>query len=161
MTDAMLEARTQRDHVVRDHRELLPLFERWSPKRAILFRTDTPFRKITAPLIAPNGINDERIEFLADGQLVVVDGIHPDTRAPYRWFGGVPWDIARDQLPYLHPHEAQQLVEDIVKILIGEFRLHGDVSTRIGPRAAGPPRRLSTGMTMVCGGGWKRARRKS
>jgi hypothetical protein len=27
-----------------------------APKRAILFPTDTPFRKITAPLIAPNGI---------------------------------------------------------------------------------------------------------
>jgi Bifunctional DNA primase/polymerase, N-terminal len=61
------------------------------PKRAIIFRTITPFRKITAPLIAPNGINDEKIELLGDGQQLVVDGIHPETKQPYRWHGGEPW----------------------------------------------------------------------
>ena len=49
------------------------------PKRAILFRTSRPFRKITALLRAPDG-GEEKIELLADGQQVVVDGIHPGHR---------------------------------------------------------------------------------
>jgi hypothetical protein len=38
-----------------------------APKRAILFRTQEPFAKIIANLVAPNG-STEKIEFLADGQ---------------------------------------------------------------------------------------------
>jgi hypothetical protein len=91
------------------------------PKRAVIFFSNTPFRKITAPLIAPNGSKDEKIELLCDGQQLVIDGIHPSTAQPYRWHGGEPWTIARDQLPYLHPHEAQQLVEDAAKILTTDF----------------------------------------
>jgi hypothetical protein len=105
-----------------------------APKRAILFRTNTPFRKITAPLIAPNGITDEKVELLADGQQVVVHGRHPHGM-DYRWHGGVPWDIAHADLPYLHEQEAHQLVEDIVKILISEFSY----------QRASPPRSIANG----------------
>src|SRR5262249_31941439 len=66
------------------------------PKRAIPFRTDEPFKKFAVNLIAPNG-NNEKIEFLADGQQVVVDGIHPETRQPYRWHGGEPGAVPRDE----------------------------------------------------------------
>ena len=67
------------------------------PKRAIVFRTSQPFNKITALLLAPNedyATPDrpvrpgQRIEFLGVGQQIVVDGIHPDTREPYRWGDG-------------------------------------------------------------------------
>jgi hypothetical protein len=88
-----------------------------APKRAILFRTNTPFRKITAPLIAPNGSNEQKLELLADGQQLVVDGTHPDTGKPYAWFGGAPWEVAHAELPYLHEHEAHKLVADVVGIL--------------------------------------------
>src|SRR5262245_17489173 len=64
------------------------------PKRAIPFRTEEPFDKIVANVIAPNG-SAERIEFLADGQQVVVAGTHPDTKQPYRWHGGEPGEIKR------------------------------------------------------------------
>jgi hypothetical protein len=103
------------------------------PKRAILFRTNDPFKKITVNLIALNG-STEKIEFLADAQQVVVDGIHPSTAQPYRWHGGVPWDIAREELPYLHEYEARQLVEDAAKILTTDF----------GYRTT-PPRSILTG----------------
>jgi hypothetical protein len=47
-----------------------------APKRAILLRTDEPFKKITLPLIAPNGgSTDQKIEILGDGQQLVVAGI--------------------------------------------------------------------------------------
>jgi hypothetical protein len=42
-----------------------------APKRAILFRTQEPFAKIVANLIAPNG-SVEKIEFLADGHRLPV-----------------------------------------------------------------------------------------
>src|SRR5262245_49064117 len=46
------------------------------PKRCIPFRTDAPFKKISANLIAPNGSTDQKIELLADGQQVVCHGVH-------------------------------------------------------------------------------------
>jgi hypothetical protein len=90
------------------------------PKRAVPFRSSEPFDKITVNLIAPNG-DEEKIEFLGDGQQVVVAGIHPDTGLPYRWFGGEPGPIAREELPYIREAEAQKLVSDIVDLLIRDF----------------------------------------
>src|SRR5262249_12967909 len=62
------------------------------PKRAIPFRAAMgPFKKIVVNLIAPNAgpnAKPEKIEFLGDGQQLVVAGIHPDTHDLYRWFGG-------------------------------------------------------------------------
>jgi uncharacterized protein YoaH (UPF0181 family) len=102
-----------------------------APKRAILFRTDAPFRKITAPLISPHD-SAEKIEFLASGQQIAVHGIHPQTKQPYRWFGGEPWRIERGELPYIHEFEAQQLIVDVTHILVSEFGYR-----RSGPAANG------------------------
>jgi hypothetical protein len=88
-----------------------------APKRAIVFRTIEPFKKITVNLIAPNGSTGDKIEFMADGQQIVMDGIHPDTAQAYRWFGGVPWDIPHSDLPYIHDHEAHQLVDGVANVL--------------------------------------------
>src|SRR5262249_20344480 len=60
------------------------------PKRAILFRTDQPFKKIAAELISPNGGSGQKIELLGDGQQLVCFGKHVETRQPYRWHGGEP-----------------------------------------------------------------------
>ncbi len=90
-----------------------------APKRAIPFKTDRPFPKISAVLISPNG-NEERIEFLCDGQQVVVDGIHPDTRKPYHWHGGELGEIKHDELPTIDAEAAQQLVNYVVELLIVE-----------------------------------------
>jgi Bifunctional DNA primase/polymerase, N-terminal len=47
------------------------------PKRAMLFRTTEPFAKITVNFVSAKG---EKIEFMGDGQQIVADGIHPDTK---------------------------------------------------------------------------------
>ena len=60
-----------------------------APKRAIPFRTEVPFAKITANVVAPHG-RTEKIEFLGDGQQVVAFGIHPETKQRYNWHGGEP-----------------------------------------------------------------------
>jgi hypothetical protein len=90
------------------------------PKRAIPFHTDIPFDKVVANVVAPNGAQ-EKVEFLANGQQVVVAGIHPDTHQPYRWHGGEPGEIAREALPYIREEEAQKLVDEIVELLIRDF----------------------------------------
>jgi len=87
------------------------------PKRAIPFRTDTPFDKITLSVVAPNRDTSQKVEFLCDGQQCVVDGIHPDTNKPYVWFGKSLTDTPRDQLPCISADQAQELVDDIVTLL--------------------------------------------
>ena len=53
-----------------------------APKRAVIFRTNQPFKKRKVEFTAPNGMA-HKIEILGDGQQVVVAGIHPDTTRPY------------------------------------------------------------------------------
>ena len=91
------------------------------PKRAFLFRTDEPFKKITINFTVRDGAKAEKLELLCDGQQVVVDGIHPDTRQPYRWFGGSPDRVPRDELPYICEAEARELMERAAKLLVDEF----------------------------------------
>src|SRR5262249_24805168 len=90
------------------------------PKRAMLFRTLDTFDKIVVNFAETRG-EPEKIELLCNGQQLVADGIHPDTGKPYRWFGGTPWEISHDDLPYLSAEEAQQLVSDIVEMLCRDF----------------------------------------
>jgi hypothetical protein len=90
------------------------------PKRAIPFKTKAAFDKITVNLVAPNGDRSQKIEFLADGQQCVVDGIHPDTGKPYAWFGRSLADLPRDELPSIGGGQARELVEDIVELLVSE-----------------------------------------
>ena len=91
-----------------------------APKRAVLFRADQPFAKISRLLTAPGG-KQEKLEFLCDGQQVVVDGIHPDTPKPYDWNGCAPGKIPRQDLPYIHAEEALALIEAAVELLVRDF----------------------------------------
>jgi hypothetical protein len=125
------------DHV-REHYEesgyVLPRIGK-PPKRAIPFRTEEPFKKIAVNLIAADGSEGQKIEFLADGQQVVVAGIHPDTRKPYDWPRGQPGQIKLEDLPYIREAEAHALVETIVEILVRDFGYKRAVS-RPGKRQA-------------------------
>jgi hypothetical protein len=102
------------------------------PKRAIPFRTDEPFPKITAALTRPGfeGLG-EKLELLCDRQQVAVAGLHPGTGKPYAWFGGTPWTVPRDELPLIDAKQAGKLVADIVKLLVRE---HGYTAARISHR---------------------------
>ena len=90
------------------------------PKFATPFRTDAPFAKITITLIAPDG-SPQKIEFLGDGQQVVVAGIHPETGGQYSWHGGQLGEVEHKDLPDITAAEAQQLVDDAVKMLVEQF----------------------------------------
>jgi hypothetical protein len=99
-----------------------------APKRAILFQTDKPFRKIQASLTAPDGSTDQKIEFLGDGQQIVAFGIHPTTNKPYRWHPYRPGagdteqeGVPRDALPYIDEQEARALLNAAVELLVNEY----------------------------------------
>jgi hypothetical protein len=91
------------------------------PKRAIPFRTDKPFKKITARFRAPSG-QVHKVEVLGDGQMIVTNGVHPDTGKPYRWHGGEPGEKLRhDDLPPLTAEDATRYVRAAAEIM----RRHG------------------------------------
>jgi putative DNA primase/helicase len=108
------------------------------PKRAYPFRTEEFFKKITVKFISPDGTDtqQEKLEFLADGQQFVAFGEHPDTHQPYRWHSAAPGDIKREDLPYAREAEAQALVDEIVKMLVERF----------GYRVAAKPQRPTNGV---------------
>ena len=64
------------------------------PKRAIVCRTDAPFKKIRFELESSDPetgeIKHDAIEVLGDGQQLACFGEHPDTEQPYEWVGGPP-----------------------------------------------------------------------
>jgi hypothetical protein len=90
------------------------------PKRAVLLRTDAPFKKITGNVTAPSG-TAEKIELLGDGQQVIAFGIHPTTKKPYSWHGGEPGQIEWEDLPYVSEEEARAFVADAVRLLVDEY----------------------------------------
>jgi hypothetical protein len=55
------------------------------PKRLMLFRTDTPFRKMRSNKYQDEWGDLHQIEILCDGQQFVAYHTHPDTGKPYVW----------------------------------------------------------------------------
>ena len=102
-----------------EHGDFLVRFGR-APKRAILFRTNEPFAKLQVLLIAPNG-EHQKLEVLGEGQQLVVDGIHPDTKQAYRWFAGTPWATRQEQLPYVREADMRALLDAAVALLERDF----------------------------------------
>jgi hypothetical protein len=115
-----------------------------SPKRAIPFRITTKSFSKIQKVFLPHGPNPkaDKLEFLGDGQQVIVRGIHPDTHKPYRWHDNrYPGDIRRDELPEIGAQEAQALFDDAVALVVRDhgYRLH-DALKRTGGAAPRSPR---------------------
>jgi RecA-family ATPase len=87
------------------------------PKRAVLFRAELPFTKISTPTFtAPNGLQ-HHVEVLCNGQQIVVLGVHPVTGNPYTWHGGEPGDVPRYDLPELTQELAQAFITEATDIM--------------------------------------------
>jgi hypothetical protein len=121
-----------------------------APKRALLFRTSKPFSKIAAHFKAPDG-SFQKVEILCDGQQLVVDGIHPDTGAPYQWTRDqsptmVPWT----DLPEIDEAEAREILDLIGDMLRDQFgfeRVTAPNGTEAGgPAGSGAPETYSLGV---------------
>ena len=88
-----------------------------APKRAALFRTETPFAKISTPVFTSPTGQRHRVEVLCSGQQIVVLGTHPGTGKPYSWHGGEPGDVARADLPELTEAVAREFVAKAAAIM--------------------------------------------
>ena len=88
-----------------------------APKRAALFRTESPFGKISTPVFTSPTGQRHRVEVLCSGQQIVVLGTHPDTGKPYSWHGGEPGDMARADLPEFTEASAREFVARATAIM--------------------------------------------
>jgi hypothetical protein len=84
-----------------------------------LLRTDEPFEKMSRVFIAADG-SEHKIEILADGQQIVVNGQHPDAHRPYDWHGGEPWTTPREDLPYVCEADMRAFLDNATRVLIEE-----------------------------------------
>jgi hypothetical protein len=91
-----------------------------APKRAIPLRTNAPFKKMVRIFAAPDG-STQKIEILGDGQQLVLYGIHPDMRQPYRWHGGEPSEVARHELPSVGGDDMEKFIDEATTLLVEEF----------------------------------------
>jgi hypothetical protein len=93
-----------------------------APKFAVPFRTGAPFKKFETKLISWAG-ERMKFEFLGDGQQFIVDGIHPDTQQPYRWWPADrdPSTVPYQNLPPIDEAGARALVEELTALLAREF----------------------------------------
>jgi hypothetical protein len=89
------------------------------PKRAVLFRTDAPFRKIATPVFTSPLRQQHRVEVLCDGQQIVVLGTHPGTGQPYRWHGGEPGTVALADLPLMTEALAREFIDKAAALMRG------------------------------------------
>ena len=88
------------------------------PKRAVLFQTDTPFKKIRTPVFtAPSSGMENFVEVLGDGQQIIVHGVHPETGKDYAWHGGEPGDVMRADLPMLTEALAHKFIEQATAVM--------------------------------------------
>ena len=91
-----------------------------APKRAILLRTDEPFKKIVRKFAVPNG-TEQKIEIMGNGQQVVCYGPHKETKQPYRWHGSEPGAIKREELPYVRQGDMEKFADAAAELLLKEF----------------------------------------
>ncbi|MGV7215025.1 DUF3631 domain-containing protein [Bradyrhizobium sp. UFLA05-112] len=87
------------------------------PRRAIFFKTSTPFKHVERKFIAVNGDTKQKVEMLASGRQVIVHGIHDGTGKPYTWFGASLCETRRDDLPEIDEAGTGRLLDDIAEML--------------------------------------------
>jgi hypothetical protein len=98
------------------------------PRRLLVYRTETPFKKISA----------SPIEVLADGQQFVAYGIHPEGHE-YRWVSERLHELTMAELPLVTEAQVRLAVQAVLEALPEE-------ATK-GVRLALEPRELSPGAT--------------
>ncbi len=101
-----------------------------SPKRLLVYRTDTPFK----------GIKRSPIEILCEGQQFVAFAIHPDTGRPYEWPEESLADIDIGGLPLVSEAQARSFVDEAYMLLPEGLR-----PARLGGGDAPPARTMAVG----------------
>jgi hypothetical protein len=83
-----------------------------APKRGLMFRAETPFRKVTSKTYIDERGREVRVEILGIGQQFVSHHIHPETGKPYLWGRqDGPEFIPVAELPPITEEQARSIVE--------------------------------------------------
>lgn len=83
-----------------------------APKRLLLYRTSTPFPKISSRTFIDEWGDRCKVEILCDGQQFVAYHIHKDTRRPYVWTTAEqPTTVEAADLPRFNEDKAQELID--------------------------------------------------
>lgn len=100
-----------------------PLRIGMAPKRLLVYRTDTPFRKMRSNRYIDEWNDIHQIEILCDGQQFVAYHTHPDTGRPYLWpdekigedgetiNAGGPLTIPAHMLPAITEEQCRELID--------------------------------------------------
>ena len=87
-----------------------------APKRLMVFRTETPFRKLASAFFECEMGVRHRVEVLGKGQQFVAYGIHPDTQQPYQWVSDdALHEVDAADLPVLTVDQAQRIIAEFEK----------------------------------------------
>ncbi len=95
-----------------------------APKTLFVFRTETPFSKITSNTYSDFFEDVHKVEILGKGQQFVAYAKHPDTGKSYKWMNGPGIsDIPFEELPIITREQASKLVEYFESIAPSEWEL--------------------------------------
>lgn len=109
-----------------------------APKSLLVFRTDTPFTKLTSNTYIDIFENVQRIEILGDGQQFVAYAKHPETGDPYRWVNGPGLtDLQLTDLPVISLDQANRLIQFFETIVPTDWLLK-DTSKSAGTLTRDP-----------------------
>jgi hypothetical protein len=129
-----------------DGRGIIPVRIGLAPKRAMIFRTSTPFSKMVQYFKSPNG-EEHKIEILGSGQQVVAFGDHPLTHKPYAWYGGCPGEgVTHADLVEVTEQDMRELLKLASDLVVENFGFelthrktgNGHANGTYGDREAGP-----------------------
>jgi hypothetical protein len=101
------------------------------PKRALFYRTDKPFKKMSSPVYEDFLGQRHQLEILCDGQQAVLYAVHPDTGEPYQYVSEKSaLDVAHGDLPLLTEALARELIEWFMANVPDDWRVVAPGSTR-------------------------------
>ncbi len=120
-----------------------------APKTLLVFRTDTPFTKITSPTYTDMFGYEHRIEILGKGQQFVAFADHPTTERPYEWVSEKTLaETPYEDLPYLTATKAQALLEYFGNIVPSDWEIVApSLSSKVQPNSPLETATPSTGTT--------------
>lgn len=93
-------------------------FIRWGRRPLLVFKTETPFKKITSKKFYDAKGEKHQVEILAEGQQFVLKGVHPESHKAYETNGDIP---TRDSLPQI----TEKIAIDIINFAEKCFIDHG------------------------------------
>lgn len=93
------------------------------PKVLLVYRTETPFKKISSPTFEDSSGTKHKVEILGEGQQFVAFGIHPETKKPYSWPEKSILEIPHNQLPLITMEQAQEVVDYFKSIVPNSWEI--------------------------------------